>query len=140
MRTISLSSLFQSPSRLPPPPPQPFSALIAASEEKKKKKDENEGWFKGESQHRAQGGLVPTERAQWVAETEACWIYKQSIYPARDPERLAFAMVIYTRHTAIFYLMLQTCSFLSPFPFIPRGLCLSVGPEARLASSYDIWS
>lgn len=60
------------------------------------KKDENEGWFKGESQHRAQGGLVPTERAQWVAETEACWIYKQSIYPARDPERLASAMVIYT--------------------------------------------
>lgn len=60
------------------------------------KKDENERWFKGESQHRAQGGLVPTERAQWVAETEACWIYKQSIYPARDPERLASAMVIYT--------------------------------------------
>lgn len=59
------------------------------------KKDENEGWFKGESQHRAQGGLVPTERTQWVAETEACWIYKQSIYPARDPERLASAMVIY---------------------------------------------
>lgn len=96
--------------------------------------------------HHAQGDLVPTERAQWVAETEACWIYKQSIYPAGDPERLAFAMVIYTRRAAIFYLGTADTlpsslpSSLSMLPSIPRGLCLSVGPEAQLASSYDIWS
>lgn len=34
--------------------------------------------------------------ARRAAEAEARWIYKQSIYPARDPERLASAMVIYT--------------------------------------------
>lgn len=108
------------------------------------KKDEDERWFKGESQDRAQGGLVPTERAQWVAETEACWIYKQSIYPARDPERLASAMVIYTGTQPSFTLhyidILPLSVPLSLYPVIPCGLCLSVGPDAQLASSYDIWS
>lgn len=126
---LSLSSLLQSPS------------LFRLSVEKSEwmEKDGNEGWFKvGERQQHAQGGLVPTERAQWVAETEACWIYKQSIYPARDPERLASAMVIYTSTQPSFtfhYTHIPSFSL-----FIPCGLCLSVGPDAQLASSYDIWS
>lgn len=65
-------------------------------------------------QHRAHGGLVPTERAQWVAESEACWIYKQSIYPARDPERLALANVIYINTRPSFTLCCGNP--LSPFP------------------------
>lgn len=121
--------------------PLPVAGLSASQYWKEGvEKDENEGWFKGESEHRAQGGLVPTERAQWVAETEACWIYKQSIYPARDPERLASAIVIYTDTQPSFTLYYRYPPTLSLHPFIPSGLCLSVGPDAQLASSYDIWS
>lgn len=100
------------------------------------KKDENEGWFKGESQHRAQGGLVPTERAQWVAETEACWIYKQSIYPARDPGRLASAMVIYTDTQPSFTLCYRRP--LSPSLALFHSLSLSL-PSLWIVSVSGPW-
>lgn len=96
--------------------------------------------------YHAQGGLVPTERAQWVSEAEACWIYKQSIYPATDPERLAAAMVIYT-DTWLSFTDYSLYSIYLPLPpslpflslaFGPWGPCLSGGTWCPV--SLQLWS
>ena len=108
--------------------PLPVAGLSASLsiERREWKKMRMRDDLRGESQHRAQGGLVPTERAQWVAETEACWIYKQSIYPARDPERLASAIVIYTDTQPSFTLYYRH----------PPSLSLSL---SRSLSLHSLW-